>query len=167
MRRKHARLTQFVYRQMFQNGCGWASLILAFSLWMPAFAATAQENHTPVVRFDTRRIVVAGIDIQVEVAMTRQQRQQGLMYREYLPANEGMLFIYPSPRILRFWMRNTRIPLDIAFIDRQGIIRSIQPMPRTESDDRTVSPSPAMYALEMNLGWFRENDVCVGDRVSF
>ena len=100
MRSKPERLTQPVQRRVFfngcpsgicPNGCGWAAaVILAFGLWLSAFAAMAQENHTPVVRFDTRRIAVDGIDIQVEVAMTQQQRQQGLMYREHLAGDHTL-----------------------------------------------------------------------------
>lgn len=111
-------------------------------------------------------IRVAGIEIMVEIADDEAERSKGLMFRESLPENEGMLFVYESQRPLGFWMRNTLIPLDIAYIDEQGRIVDIQQM---EPRDETThwSKSDAMYALEMNVGWFEANGVRVGDLVEF
>jgi uncharacterized membrane protein (UPF0127 family) len=89
------------------------------------------------------------------------------MFRENLPENQGMLFVYPYPLVLSFWMRNTLIPLDIAFIDHKGIIISIQQMQPFDDEKLYVSPLPVKYALEMNQGWFERNKVRVGDRVDF
>ncbi len=111
-------------------------------------------------------IRVAGIEIEVEIADEESERSKGLMFRESLPENRGMLFVYPEERPLGFWMRNTLIPLDIAFIDREGRIVDIQQMqPRDETTH--YSKAPAMYALEMNEGWFAAHDIEVGDRVEF
>lgn len=109
---------------------------------------------------------VGGIEIQVEIADDADERQQGLMYRESLGENQGMLFVYPEQRILGFWMRNTLIPLDIAYIDREGRIVDIQQMEpqTTETHD---SAAPAMYALEMNQGWFEANGIRIGDLIEF
>ncbi|MYL07594.1 MAG: DUF192 domain-containing protein, partial [Gemmatimonadales bacterium] len=94
------------------------------------------------------------------------ERQRGLMFRESLEENQGMLFVYPEQRILGFWMRNTLIPLDIAYIDREGRIVDIQQMEpqTTETHD---SAAPAMYALEMNQGWFEANGIRIGDLIEF
>ncbi|MDE2878479.1 DUF192 domain-containing protein [Candidatus Palauibacter soopunensis] len=109
---------------------------------------------------------VGGIEIQVEVADDADERQRGLMYRESLEENQGMLFVYPEQRTLGFWMKNTLIPLDIAYIDREGRIVDIQQMEpqTTETHD---SAAPAMYALEMNLGWFEANGIRIGDLIEF
>lgn len=109
---------------------------------------------------------VGGIEIQVEIADDADERQRGLMYRESLEENQGMLFVYPEQRTLGFWMKNTLIPLDIAYIDREGRIVDIQQMEpqTTETHD---SAAPAMYALEMNEGWFEANGIRIGDLVEF
>ncbi len=143
------------------------NMVILTSVLLLVTVAVAQDRRFENGRRPSRGIVVAGIAVEVEVAITPAERAQGLMYREHLVENGGMLFIYPYPQELRFWMRNTQIPLDIAFIDHEGIIISIQAMDQTESDDHTVSPAPALYALEMNLGWFQKNGVGVGDQVDF
>lgn len=111
-------------------------------------------------------IRVGGIEIQVEIADDDAERSKGLMFRESLPENDGMLFVYESSRPLGFWMRNTLIPLDIAYIDEQGRIVDIQQMePRDETT--TFSKADAMYALEMNVGWFEANGISIGALVEF
>jgi len=112
------------------------------------------------------RVTVGGVPISVEIADTHALRERGLMNRDSLPADYGMLFVYPDEMIRSFWMRNTRIPLDIAFIDRNGSIINIEQM-QAQTDDNTLSAGPAMYALEMNLGWFEAHDVRPGDRLEF
>ena len=77
-----------------------------------------------------------------------------------------MLFVYPEEQILSFWMRNTRIPLDIAFIDRNGFILEIQQM-EPHDDVSHASKQPAMYALELRKGWFEDHGVEPGERVEF
>lgn len=109
---------------------------------------------------------VDGHEIRVEVADDAAERKRGLMHRDSLPEDEGMLFVYPEERTLSFWMRNTNIPLDIAFLDRRGTIVDIQSMD-AQTDRLYESRQPAMYALEMNRGWFGDHGVSVGDRVEF
>ena len=109
---------------------------------------------------------VAGREILVEIADDEAERARGLMDRESLPDDQGMLFVYPSMRRLSFWMKNTRIALDIAFIDDGGLIVDIQQM-EPENEELHTSRQPAMYALEMGLGWFEANGVKAGDRVEF
>ena len=111
-------------------------------------------------------IRVAGIQIQVEIADDDAERSRGLMHRTSLPENQGMLFVYPDERTLGFWMRNTLIPLDIAYADREGRIVDIQQM-EPQTDETHNSAAPAMYALEMNQGWFEKNGVRVGDLIEF
>lgn len=109
---------------------------------------------------------VGGHEVTVEVAETDAQRQRGLMERDSLARDHGMLFVYPRPRTLSFWMRNTDIPLSIAYISQDGVIVDIQQMePHTQQQH--PSREPAMYALEMNQGWFEGHGVSVGDRIQF
>lgn len=127
------------------------------------FAAPAEESRGDTA---TVRIRVGGVEVDVEVADQPEQRQEGLMHRDSLPDDRGMLFVYPDERTLSFWMRNTRIPLDIAFLDRRGRIVDVQQMEPFE-EEMTTSRRPAMYALEMRRGWFEDHGVGVGDQVEF
>ncbi len=106
------------------------------------------------------------VEVRVEVANNIFERARGLMYRTALGVNRGMLFVYPEEQKLSFWMRNTLIPLSIAFIDSELRIVDIQDMrPLDDEPPSYVSPGPAQYALEVNQGFFEERGVKVGDRV--
>jgi len=129
----------------------------------PPVAPRLGPDGTPI---RVERVTVGGVPISVEIADTRGLRERGLMNRDSLPADYGMLFVYPDELIRSFWMRNTRIPLDIAFIDRNGSIINVEQM-QPQTDDNTLSAGPAMYALEMSLGWFEANGVGKGDRLEF
>lgn len=109
---------------------------------------------------------VGGHEVKVEVADDEEERRRGLMHRDSLPEDQGMLFVYSEERTLSFWMRNTNIPLDVAYLDRRGTIVDIRSMD-PQTDRLYESRQPAMYALEMNRGWFRDHGVGVGDRVEF
>ena len=108
-----------------------------------------------------------GHELTIELATTPETRSCGLSLRESLPTNRGMLFVYAEPEILTFWMKDTRIPLSIAFIDADGRIVSIQKMTPFLTSKHHESPVPALYALEVNQGWFEENGIGVGDVVEF
>ena len=109
-------------------------------------------------------INVAGIELEVEVATTFEEHILGLMYRDKLEENDGMLFVFPGEKVLSFWMKDTRIPLSIAFIKEDGRIVQIESM-KPYSLDTHVSKEKARYALEMNEGWFRVHNVREGDTV--
>ena len=118
-----------------------------------------------------RRLVIDAsggekVEVRVEVADDIFERARGLMDRTTLGENRGMLFIYPEEQRLSFWMRNTLIPLSIAFIDSERRIIDIQDMkPLDDEPPNYVSAEPAQYALEVNQGFFEERSVKVGDRV--
>jgi uncharacterized membrane protein (UPF0127 family) len=114
----------------------------------------------------TANMSVSGVAITAEIADTQALREKGLMGRDSLPENHGMLFVYANAQIRSFWMRNTPISLDIAFIDGNGSIVNVATM-QPNSDDSTLSVSPAMYALEMTAGWFEKNGIEAGARVQF
>ena len=102
--------------------------------------------------------------IQAEVAATQEMRARGLMYREKLGQNEGMVFRFPAPRQICMWMKNTLIPLSVAFIDESGIIINIEDM-QPHTRDPHNAKKPVRYALEMNQGWFRKRGIGPGARV--
>ena len=103
--------------------------------------------------------------MRVEIADDSAERARGLMYRTALGENRGMLFVYGSEMRLSFWMKNTLIPLSIAFMDAKGRIVDIQDMKPLDDDPPSyVSAEPAKYALEVNRGFFEERGVKVGDR---
>lgn len=112
-----------------------------------------------------RTIQVDGHAVNVEIAATSKDRETGLMHRESLAPDGGMLFMYNDERPRSFWMKNTLIPLDIAFVRRDGTIVKIAQM-EPISVERTQSLYPASFALEMNVGWFAAHDVEAGDKVT-
>lgn len=102
--------------------------------------------------------------IKIEIADTPQLREKGLSGRKTLKAGHGMLFVYELPNRANFWMKDTSIPLSIAFISTEGIILQIEQM--TPFDlNLTSSRYPAKFALEVNQGFFQENGITVGDIV--
>jgi uncharacterized membrane protein (UPF0127 family) len=110
-------------------------------------------------------ISIKGHTLAVELATTPKARVCGLSHRVQLPANHGMLFIYPTLGPRTFWMKDTHIPLSISFIDDSGRISSIQHMTPMQTAERYRSLQPVRYVLEVNQGWFAEHGIGVGDIV--
>lgn len=101
---------------------------------------------------------------QVELASTQAQQQKGLMHRKQLGADEGMLFVFPRDDRLCFWMKDTHVPLTVAFITAKGtILNFVDMQPLTEKQH--CSAIPARYALEMPQGWFARHNIQPGARV--
>lgn len=103
--------------------------------------------------------------IEAEVAATDQNRQTGLMQRKSMPAQRGMLFVFPQPNAYCMWMRNTLIPLSVAFLDAEGKIINIEDM-QPQTEDNHCAKKMASYALEMNLGWFAQRGLKAGTRLN-
>jgi uncharacterized membrane protein (UPF0127 family) len=120
------------------------------------FPARAQQPQLPSVE------LFAGMHrIEAEVASSPESRQIGLMHRSFMAPQRGMLFVFPDVAKHCMWMRNTLLPLSVAFLDEKGAIINIEDMqPRTE--DNHCSAKPARFALEMNLGWFRSRGIAAG-----
>jgi uncharacterized membrane protein (UPF0127 family) len=138
------------------------SLILALLVvcFFTGEKALAQEGGKPFLQ-----LTVKGKKIRAEVVQTEEEKAKGLMFRESLGKDEGMLFVYAREEGLTFWMKNTPLPLSIAFLDQRGKIVDIQDM-EPFSLQTHASVLPAKYALEMNQGWFKKNGIKVGDVVS-
>lgn len=123
------------------------------------------ENRTSKSNLPT--ITIDGVPLHVEIVQDAETRQKGLMHREELPEDQGMLFVFRTEHTLSFWMRNTFIPLDIAYISEDGIIVDIQRMEPVDDSKSYVSARPALYALEVNAGWFEKHGIGVGSKVVF
>ena len=103
-------------------------------------------------------------ELTVELARTAAERSRGLMFRESLAEERGMLFVFAQETKAGFWMKNTKIPLSIAFIDGEGTILETQEM-EALSEDLHRPAQPYRYALEVNQGWFERHGLGAGDRV--
>lgn len=123
----------------------------AFFVLLMGFAlpGRAQQPQLPVIE------LFAGMHrIEAELAANPESRQIGLMYRSFMAPQRGMLFVFADVAKHCMWMRNTLLPLSVAFLDENGLIINVEDMqPKTE--DNHCAARPARYALEMNLGWFR------------
>ncbi len=115
----------------------------------------------------TPMILVGATPLHVEIVQNDEERMRGLMYRDQLPEDQGMLFVFGEEQIQSFWMRNTFIALDIAFIDANGKIIAIQRMTPLDETKSYQSPTPVPYVLEVNAGWFERNEIKVGEVVKF
>lgn len=110
---------------------------------------------------DTVTLTLQGHALTVEVADQPDERVRGLMYRDALGADAGMLFVYSDDAERRFWMKDTRIPLSIAYLDADGrIVKIADLQPLNETG--VPSGRPARYALEVNQGWFARNGISEG-----
>lgn len=122
-------------------------------------AATAAVAEMP------RMELTAGFHrIEAEVAATQPERMQGLMHRRVMPRNQGMLFVFPQAARHCMWMRNTYLPLSVAFLDETGRILNIADM-QPQTEDSHCAVAPARFALEMNRGWFAERGLKAGIRL--
>jgi uncharacterized membrane protein (UPF0127 family) len=131
---------------------------LALALVFVAAPAAAQE--APVAQLK------AGMHlIRAEVAADYETRGRGLMFRKSLAQNAGMVFRFDQPAIHCMWMKNTLIPLSVAFIDERGAIVNIADM-QPHSEQSHCSARPALYALEMTRGWFAERGIKAGSRLA-
>ena len=110
-------------------------------------------------------ISIKGHTLAAELATMPEARICGLSHRVKLPENHGMLFIYPTVGQRTFWMKDTHIPLSIAFLDDSGRILSVQDMTPMQTNERYHSLQPVRYALETNQGWFAAQGIGVGDIV--
>jgi uncharacterized membrane protein (UPF0127 family) len=159
------RSTSVEYRPLFHStraaGAGilaWlrADIFLALLLGALALSCAAQPAT------DQTLPLYAGIHrIEAEVAATPERREVGLMHRELMPMQHGMLFVFPNVARHCMWMKNTPLPLSVAFLDEQGRIINIEEM-LPLSEESHCAAKPAKYALEMNQGWFAARGLMAG-----
>ena len=119
-------------------------------------AAALAQNAMPMMELS------AGFHrIEAEVAANDQNRQLGLMNRKAMAVQHGMLFVFPQDNTHCMWMRNTLLPLSVAFLDEEGKVINIEDM-QPQTEDNHCARRPARYALEMNLGWFTQRGIKPG-----
>ena len=134
-------------------------VIVALTL-CPGWQGVSQAQKLPSIQLQ------AGLyKIVAEVAATEQARQLGLMHRNYLPPDDGMLFVFESKGTHCFWMRNTKIPLAIAFLADDGKIVNIIEM-KAMTEDNHCPSQPVRFALEMNQGWFAKKGLSTGNAIN-
>ena len=133
-------------------------LLLFFSIVCAREALAAEST------LERQQFKIGTYAIDAELARTAEERQRGLMFRESLAENQGMMFQFTQADHYCMWMKNTLIPLSIAFIDEHGKIINIEEM-RANSEQTTCAKSKARYALEMNAGWYNQRQIMVGQKV--
>lgn len=131
------------------------TVLLALSLAI-SLSGWAQQPQLPLLE------LFAGMHrVEAEVAATSESRQTGMMQRTIMAQQRGMLFVFPEVAAHCMWMRNTLLPLSVAFLDEKGRIINIEDM-QPKTDQNHCASKPARYALEMNLGWFRSRGLGAG-----
>jgi uncharacterized membrane protein (UPF0127 family) len=134
-------------------------LLTAVLGWALLLAALPARGDLPLIGLNAGIYV-----IRAEVANTFETRARGLMYRESLATNQGMLFVFPLIERHCMWMKNTPLPLSVAFIDEGGEVVSISEMV-PHSEDSHCAARPARFALEMSKGWFAAKGIRAGTRL--
>ncbi len=138
-----------------------ASAVIIFAALSVLFFAIKSQNELPSV-------MVGDIVIAVEIAKSSQEKQKGLCCRDSLPENQGMLFVYDMPGNYRFWMKDTRIPLDMYWISSEKKIVHIEENVQPESYKKSFGTDvPSQYVLETNAGFAKQHNIRVGDTVEF
>jgi uncharacterized membrane protein (UPF0127 family) len=132
---------------------------LHLPLLLAVLAGPASAQDLPVAQLSAGMYL-----IRAEVAADFGSRAQGLMYRKEMPSNAGMLFVFEQPGEQCMWMKNTLIPLSVAFMDDDGRIINIEDM-APQTLDSHCAKRPARYALEMNGGWFAARGIKPGTRI--
>lgn len=136
-------------------------------LWLTVFGATGCDEHSPA----TQDVTLGGKAHRLELALDDAARAKGLMHRASIAEDGGMLFVFTEEQVLRFWMKNCLISLDVIYLDRQGRVVKIRQMepPPPNTDDRDLpfysSQWPAQFAIELNIGASGKLGVKEGDKI--
>lgn len=141
-----------------------ALALVAVSWPMLKVVPEAMADDSPQPALPTLELKINGKMLTAEIASTPQQRYMGLSFRQALDEDSGMLFVYPAEQELTFTMRNTLIPLSIAFISKDLVINEIHQM-NVGPGQLFDAKQKAQYALEVDQGWFAANNIKVGDQI--
>jgi uncharacterized protein len=136
----------------------------ALATLLVVFAGLATAQEKPQTELPRVKLSAGMYLIDAQVAQTPQQRQIGLMHREQMPAQEGMLFIFEQAETQCFWMKNTLLPLTAAFVADDGVVVNLADM-KPQTTESHCSDKPVRYVLEMNQGWFAKRGIKAGSRL--
>ncbi len=137
-------------------------LLFTAALTPGLFSSENRNCSLKILNGDKKTVI-----INAEIAETEGAQRRGLMFRRILPDNNGMLFVFSGERHLRFWMKNTFIPLSIAYISKKGVINEIYRMKPLDISVTYPSKIPAKYALEVKQGWFSRKGIKPGSKIIF
>jgi uncharacterized protein len=137
----------------------------AFSVCMAFFCGPAAAQDAPQMNLPVLQLQAGMHNIRAQVAATGEQRATGLMHRKEMPQHEGMLFVFEQPSVQCFWMKNTLLPLSIAFVADDGSIVNIDEM-KPQTLESHCSAKPVRYVLEMNQGWFAKRGIKAGFKLT-
>jgi uncharacterized protein len=146
--------------------CILCACLLTLGLSSCADGKKKEVTDSPNPKLTTSSLLVGNARVIAEVASTEIERERGLMFRSTLAEGEGMLFVFDKDDTIAFWMKNTKIPLSLAYIASDGTIRQIVDL-EPESLASIPSERSVRYALEVPRGWFSRSGVKVGDMVNF
>ena len=139
-------------------------LLRSFAAALLACVALAAAAQQPQMDLPRVKLAAGMHQIDAQVARTPDQRATGLMWRKEMPQHEGMLFVFEAPSVQCFWMKNTLLPLAIAFVADDGTIVNTAEM-KPQTTDSHCSTRPVRYVLEMNTGWFDKRNIKPGYRL--
>lgn len=139
----------------------WSALLALLCLW-PGTLLHAQDSNRPQPPLPTAQLEIGSAQVTAELARTPAQLEAGLMFRPHMDDNAGMLFMLGPEQRATFWMKNTILPLSVAYIDRDGTIAEIYDMQPFDTTPIFSHSDKIMYALEMNQGWFVLNKIAPG-----
>jgi uncharacterized membrane protein (UPF0127 family) len=139
---------------------------LFLSLLFSACGRSDAAKDAPLKTVDDRFPIRMGDQVvQMQLAVLPAEMERGLMFRQSLGEDEGMLFVFARPQQQGFWMRNTYIPLDIGYLDPSGELKEIYPMYPRDERSVTSRSRDIQFCLEMNQGWFKRHEVKPGARL--
>jgi len=141
--------------------------VAALGLAQPAVQG---QTHPPAFRKDAELVFMSPegstrVRIDVEIAESAEDRMRGLMFREYLEVDQGMLFLFPTEEPVSFWMKDTPLPLDVIFLNADRAIVTIRKNAVPFSERSVPSDVPARYVVEVNAGFADTHHLAPGDRV--
>jgi uncharacterized membrane protein (UPF0127 family) len=125
----------------------------------------AEARTPPQETLPTVKLRIGALTVEAEVADETDERTLGLMGREELAEGKGMLFVFREPQAMSFWMRDTLVPLSIAYINAAGVIREIHELQPLDETPARSAFRDLLYALEVPQGWFHKNKILPGDRI--
>jgi uncharacterized membrane protein (UPF0127 family) len=147
-----------------------ALIVLAAIGGIVALAVVTKQLEAPADNRSRSVVELGDLVIPVEIARTADEWRRGLSGRQSLPADQGMLFVFPTPGMYPFWMPDMRFPIDIIWIDENrrviGISENVPPLENASKPVYYRPPSPAQYVLEVNAGFARSHGITVGDQLS-